>query len=164
MIKKSKIIFAIPGNGAAAAAVWQRDKVWREKDFFEMRLKIGRVQGSSTTTSVTRLGDLLDFGQLLKPMATILLPKSPAFLGNYFKGVKIYHISSEIVFEQHLLTFGDFFWSHWLQPTFPCRMQRKSYLVWLNKIILMGSGCGSYGHLVAFDARNSWFESGHREF
>ena len=102
MIKKSKIIFAIPGNGAAAAAVWQRDKVWREKDFFEMRLKIGRVQGSSTTTSVTRLGDLLDFGQLLKPLATINLSKSSTFLGNFCKCLKIYHFYIEIIFRQLL--------------------------------------------------------------
>ena len=39
--------------------------------------------------SVNRLGDLLDFGQLLKPLATINLPKSPTFLGNFCKGVKI---------------------------------------------------------------------------
>ena len=46
---------------------------------------------------MTRLGDLLDFGQLLKPLATINLPKSPTFLGNYFKGVKICQFSSEII-------------------------------------------------------------------
>ena len=63
--------------------------------------------------SVTRLGDLLDFGQFLKPLATINLPKSPTFLGNFCKGVRIYHFSSEIMFGQLLQTFGDFFWSHW---------------------------------------------------
>ena len=41
--------------------------------------------------SVTRFGDLFDFGPLLKPLATINLPKSPTFLGNFCKGVKIYH-------------------------------------------------------------------------
>ena len=41
--------------------------------------------------SVTILDNLLDFGQLLKPLATINLPKSPTFLGNFCKGVKIYH-------------------------------------------------------------------------
>ena len=46
------------------------------------------------TISVTRLGDLLDFGQLLKPLATIYLPKSLTFLGNYCIGVKIIHFSS----------------------------------------------------------------------
>ena len=39
--------------------------------------------------SVTRLGDLLDFGgQLLKPLATIYLPKSPTFLGIFVKVLK----------------------------------------------------------------------------
>ena len=44
-----------------------------------------------TLSSVTRLGDLLVFGQFLKPLATNNLSKSPTFLGNFFKGVKIYH-------------------------------------------------------------------------
>ena len=58
----------------------------------------------------TRLGDLLDdFGQVLKPLATYNLPKSPTFLCKFFKGVKIYHFSSEIIFGQLLQTFGDFF-------------------------------------------------------
>ena len=52
-------------------------------------------------TSVTRLGDLLHFGQLLKPLATIILPKLPTFLA-IFKGVKILNFSSEIIFGQLL--------------------------------------------------------------
>ena len=42
-------------------------------------------------TSVTRLGDLLDFGQVFKAFGNHLgiLPKSPTFLGNFCKGVKI---------------------------------------------------------------------------
>ena len=43
--------------------------------------------------SVTSLGDLLDFGNFLKPFATINLPKS---------SIKIYHFSSEIIFGQLL--------------------------------------------------------------
>ena len=42
------------------------------------------------TSSVTSLGDLWDFGHVLKPLATINLPRSPTFLGNFCKGVKIY--------------------------------------------------------------------------
>ena len=38
---------------------------------------------------MTRLGDLLGFGQLFKPWATINLPKSPTLLGNFYYGVKI---------------------------------------------------------------------------
>ena len=40
--------------------------------------------------SVTRSGDLLDFGHFLKPLATINMPKSSQFSGNFCKGVKIY--------------------------------------------------------------------------
>ena len=61
------------------------------------------------TDSGTRFGDLLDFGQLLKPQAPINLPKSLIFLGNLYQGVKIYHFSSEIIFVQLLQTFGNFF-------------------------------------------------------
>ena len=43
-----------------------------------------------------RLGDLLD--HFLKPLAPINFPKSPTFLGNSFKGITIYHFSSEIIF------------------------------------------------------------------
>ena len=52
--------------------------------------------------SVTRLGDLLHLGNFLKPLATINLAKSPTFLGNFCKGVKIYHFYSEIIFGQLL--------------------------------------------------------------
>ena len=47
-------------------------------------------------------------GKFSKPLATINLPKSPTFLDNFCKGVKIYHFSSEILFGQLLLTFGNF--------------------------------------------------------
>ena len=60
-------------------------------------------------TIVNRLGDLLDLGQLLKPLATINLPKSPTFLGNFCESVKIYHFSNEIIVGQLLQTFGNFF-------------------------------------------------------
>ena len=50
------------------------------------------------TASVTRLGDLLNFGQVFKPLTTINLPKSPTFLGNFCIGAKIFHFSSEIIF------------------------------------------------------------------
>ena len=52
--------------------------------------------------SVTRLGDLMDFGHFLKPLAIINLTKYPTFLGNYCKRVQIYHFSGEIIFGQLL--------------------------------------------------------------
>ena len=36
-------------------------------------------------------------GNFLKPLATNNLPKSPTFLGNFCKGVKIYHFSRETI-------------------------------------------------------------------
>ena len=41
-------------------------------------------------------------GNFLKPLATINLPQNPTFFGNFCKGVKIYHFSSEIIFGQLL--------------------------------------------------------------
>ena len=57
-------------------------------------------------------------GNHSKPLVTINLPKSPTFLTNFCKCVNIIHFSSEIIFGQLLLTFGDFFWSHWKEATF----------------------------------------------
>ena len=55
------------------------------------------------TASVTRLDDLLDFGQLFEAFgATINLSKYPTLLGNFRKCVKIYHFSCEISFRQLL--------------------------------------------------------------
>ena len=66
--------------------------------------------GSSLISSVARLGDLYDFGQLFK--ATINLPKSPTYLGNFCKGVKIYRFSSEIILGNFYRHLAIFFRSH----------------------------------------------------
>ena len=58
---------------------------------------------------MTRVGNFCTLGNFLKPFATINLPKSPTFLGNFCKGAKIIHVSSEIIFGQLLYTFGDFY-------------------------------------------------------
>ena len=52
---------------------------------------------SCFTTSVTRLGNLLDFGHLFKAFGNLFLPKSPTFSGNFCKGFKIFNLSSEII-------------------------------------------------------------------
>ena len=57
---------------------------------------------SYLTISVTRLGDLLALENFFKPLATINLPKSPTFLGNFRIGFKNFHFSSEIIFGQLL--------------------------------------------------------------
>ena len=74
---------------------------------------------------MTRLGDFLLFGQLfalwatfcslgnfLKPLAAINLPKSSTFLGNFCKGVKINHFSTEIIFGQLFIDIWQFFTGH----------------------------------------------------
>ena len=55
---------------------------------------------SCLLTSVTRSVKFIEFwASFLMPLATINLP---TFLGNFCKGVKIYHSSGEIIFRQLL--------------------------------------------------------------
>ena len=65
-------------------------------------------------------------GNFFKPLATINLLKSLTFLGNFCKGIKIYHLSSEIIFGQLLQTFGIFIWSHWF-PYFAILLYLRFY-------------------------------------
>ena len=62
-----------------------------------MYLKVRSLIGS-----VTRLGDLLEFGELSKAVAAISLAKSPTFLGNLGKGVQFFNFPSQIIFRQLL--------------------------------------------------------------
>ena len=60
-------------------------------------------------------------GNFLKSMSTTNLPKSLTFLGNFCKGVKCYHFSSEIIFGQlyrHLAIFSGHTASN-LRPSLP---------------------------------------------
>jgi len=59
-------------------------------------------------TSVTRLGDLLDFGQLFKAFGNNKFAQISHILRHFCKVVKIYLFSSEIILGQLLQTFGDF--------------------------------------------------------
>ena len=65
---------------------------------------------------MTRFGVFWTLGNFLKPLATTNSPKSPTFLGNFCKGFKIFHFSSQIIFGQHL---AIFFWSHCLSVSIP---------------------------------------------
>ena len=58
--------------------------------------------------SVTRLGDLLHFGQLFKACGINYFAQIALNLGNFCKVVKIFQLAWEIIFGQLLWTFGDF--------------------------------------------------------
>ena len=75
---------------------------------FAHGIQTRKSSNHSTVDSVTRLGDFLDFGQLFKPFCCNYFAQIAHILGNFCKGVKIHHFSSEIIFGQLLLTFGDF--------------------------------------------------------
>ena len=57
---------------------------------------------------MTRLGDLLHFGQLFKACRNNYFAQIAMFKGNFCKGLKIFHFSCGINFGQLLYTFGDF--------------------------------------------------------
>ena len=64
------------------------------------RVIIGREMGSEQCNQIGRFIGL--WATFKKTLATINLPKSPTFLSNFCKGVRINHFSSEIIFGQLL--------------------------------------------------------------
>ena len=68
-------------------------------------------------------------GNFLMPLAPINLPKSPSFLGNLCKGVKIYHFSSGNHFGATFIDIWRFFWSHcsWVTFTRQCKCQEIAF-------------------------------------
>ena len=69
--------------------------------FVTKRLK-NRFRYGQVRSSVTRLGNLLDFGQVFKAFGSMKCAQISHFLGNFCEGVTIYHFSSEIIFGQFL--------------------------------------------------------------
>ena len=69
---------------------------------------VSRVPHSTLWAVWTDWAIYWTLGSFSKPVATISLPKSPTFLGNYCKGVKIFNFHGEIIFGQLLQTFGNF--------------------------------------------------------
>ena len=51
-------------------------------------------------------------GNFLKPVATIILPKSPTFLGNYGKGGKIFHFHTDIIYWPTFIDIWRLFTGH----------------------------------------------------
>ena len=56
----------------------------------------------NVTQTVTILGDLLHFGQVFKVCGNNYLAQIALILKQFFKGVNIFHFSSEIIFGQLL--------------------------------------------------------------
>ena len=75
-------------------------------------------QSADTLTYLTNFREMLSvwpdwaiyliLGNFSKPVGTMSLPKYTTFIGNFCKGVKIFHFSSELIFGQLLQTFGNF--------------------------------------------------------
>ena len=91
---------------------------------------------------MTRLGDLLDFGQLFNASGNKNMPKSLTFIGNFWKGFKIYPFSSEVIlgnFYRHLAIFS---WSHWKQAMSVCSggisPHPTSWTIWSGRCPILG--------------------------
>ena len=56
-------------------------------------------------------------GKHSKLMASIILPKLPTLVGNFCKGVKIIHYSSEIILGNFYKHLAIFYWSHCFEAT-----------------------------------------------
>ena len=83
-------------------------------EFIEYKKIFTRFEKISTNKGSVWLDWAINWtlGKHSKPVATIILPKSLTFLGNFCKVVKIIHFSCEIIlgnFYRHLVIF---FWSH----------------------------------------------------
>ena len=88
------------------------NKQYYRIDYTVRERSLEEILGISVSSSVTKLDDLLDFGQLLKPLAKINLPKSLSFLGNSCKGGKIYHFLVKSYLGNFYRLLAIFFWSH----------------------------------------------------
>ena len=99
-------------------------------------------------------------GNFFKLLATISLPKSLTFLGNFCKGVKIYPFSSEIIFGIFLQTFDDFYLvtlvpNHFYSPPeLLCRVDRFKLCLGPSSFLIWFKGCTYYVgvlHAVGWD-------------
>ena len=79
----------------ASSFVWRHHK----SNIQEVHPKVWETKFSS---SVTKFGNLLDFVQLFKAFGNNYFAQISHILRQFFKGVKIYHFSSEIIFKQLL--------------------------------------------------------------
>ena len=75
-------------------------------NFFDLWMTL--ISTFSVPSSVTRLGDLLHFGQLFKASSNNYFAKIAHIFGNFCIGVKIFQFSSEIIIGQLLETLGNF--------------------------------------------------------
>ena len=61
----------------------------------ELRLRVHHDRRFKRHYQCDQIGRFLHLVLLFKAFGNINLPRSPTFSGNFYKGVKIYHLSSE---------------------------------------------------------------------
>ena len=86
MFKKHILLIQISWAADVLKRMYERDKTC----------------SASSTVSVTRLGNLLNFGQLFNACGNNHFAQITHILGNFCEGVKIFHFSSEIIIGQLL--------------------------------------------------------------
>ena len=97
--------------------LWLVPKVGREKFFFCSTTMLPNVFcfccSAVACLQCDQNGQFIRlWATFIKPLATINLSKSPTFLGNFCKGVKIYHFIVKSFLGNFYRYLAIFFWSH----------------------------------------------------
>ena len=75
-----------------------------------------KLLNSTISSSVTRLGNSLHFGQLFKACGNNYFAQIAHIFRQFFEGVKNFHFSSEIIFGPLYRHLATFYWSRWSWP------------------------------------------------
>ena len=99
-------------------------------------------------------------GNFLKPLAAITLSISPTLLGNFCKGVKIDHLSTEIILGNFYWHLAIFFLSHCPLLKVLRYWSRVTFLLNLPFLVnrLTNEDVPTLRCRVEFEARNFWKE------
>ena len=134
--------------------MFQQNFFYRNKLNFE----ILRLNNNSSLATVWPVWAIyFTWGNFLKPLAITNMSKSPTFKGNFCKGVKIWHFSSEIIFGQLLETFGNFFlvylhsthsscFFNQMTPMFKYSLQQ--FFIWNVYFLLKDENKRKRGHFI----------------
>ena len=70
-------------------------------------------------------------GNFSKPAGTIILTKLPKLFGNFCKGVKIFHVSSDIILGNFYWHYATFYWSLCLLPIMTPPVLSLTFPIWI---------------------------------
>ena len=117
-------------------SAWSSKKRARRKKRFLRDVSTSLFTKKACRSQYDQIRRFFTLGNNSKPVATIILPKLHSLLGNFCKGVKIIHFSSEIILGQLLKTFGNFIWplslatrGHYIRMQSNLYKQNSSFII-----------------------------------